>query len=592
MEPSMEPTLPPSLESRREQLFPTLSSQDIARLRRFGTVRSLSAGAPLLTAGSSIPGLQVLLTGQARVRARNGGTEGTTFSYGPGSLVGELSSLSGAASLVDVAASTDVTALLIAAQRLRDLMVEEVELGERIMRALILRRVWLLEVGAGGPIIVGRQSNRDVLRLETYLGRNGYPHKRLDPELDQCASALIERFAVQADELPIVLCPNGELLRNPSEGQLARCLGLLRPVGSDQLFDVAIVGAGPAGLGAAVYAASEGLKVLVVDCRSFGGQAGASARIENYLGFPTGIRGLALMARAHTQAQKFGAEVLIPAQVMSLRQLPSKALPSRAEGCFELKLTDGTLVNARSIVIASGAEYRRLPLPNAADFEGVSLHYWASPLEARLCAAQEVVLVGGGNSAGQAAVYLSVHAAKVWMIVRGSSLTATMSEYLCERIAAQPNIEVVLESEVVELTGTQSELERVAWRHRRTQATTSRSIRHLFLLIGAEPNTSWLSECEIAVDNKGFVRADAFAAGDRLPFETSIRGVFAIGDIRADSVKRVAAAVGEGAQVVAALHRYLADAPGNTAAVAAPAAAGVAGAPPAGTPPPRELAHG
>ncbi|HEX4049767.1 MAG TPA: FAD-dependent oxidoreductase [Steroidobacteraceae bacterium] len=552
----MDATLPPSFESRRDQIFPTLSAPDIARLQRFGTLRSVPAGSPLVTAGSTVPGLQVILTGQALVTPRHEETDGATIPYGPGSMVGELSSLSGAAALVDVIASSEVTALLIPAQRLRDLMVEEVELGERIMRSLILRRAWLLQVAVGGPIIVGRQSNRDVLRLETYLNRNGYPHRRLDPEQDHCALTLIERFAVHPDELPIVLCPNGDLLRNPAEGQLARCLGLLRAISADQVFDVAIVGAGPAGLGAAVYAASEGLKAIVVDCRSFGGQAGASARIENYLGFPTGIRGLALMARAHTQAQKFGAEMVIPAQVLSLRQQEG------SEGMrFELKLADQTSITARSVVIASGAEYRRLPLQNASEFEGISLHYWASPLEARLCSAQEVVLVGGGNSAGQAAVYLSAHAAKVSMIVRGAALRQTMSEYLCERIAAQSNIDVLLDSEVVQLQGADGQLQAVTWLHRPTQVTTSREIHHLFLLIGADPNTSWLSECDVNVDAKGFVRADAFALNDRLPFETSLRGVFAIGDIRADSVKRVAAAVGEGAQVVAALHRYLAPVP-------------------------------
>lgn len=546
----MEGTLPPSLENRRDQIFPTLTDVEITRLRRFGTSRSMAAGALMVTAGDTVPGLQVLLTGQALVKPRYDETD-AAIRYGPGSLVGELSSLSGAAALVDVIATSDSTALLIPAQRLRDLMVEEVELGERIMRALILRRVWLLEIAVGGPIIVGRESNRDVLRLETYLNRNGYPHKRLDPEHDRCALTLIEHFAVHTDELPIVLCPNGNLLRNPSESQLARCLGLLRPISADHVYDVAIVGAGPAGLGAAVYAASEGLKVIVIDCRSFGGQAGASARIENYLGFPTGIRGLALMARAHTQAQKFGAETAIPVEVKSLRQL-------YAGTGFELQLADGTHVRSRAVVIASGAEYRQLPVANASEYDGISLHYWASPLEARLCSAQEVVLVGGGNSAGQAAVYLSEHAAKVWMVVRGSALGNSMSEYLCTRVSAQPNIEVLLESEVVDLQGANGQLAGVTWRNRRTNATTSRAVQHLFLLIGADPNTSWLSDCKVEVDSKGFVHADPFASNGRLPFETSLPGVFAIGDIRADSVKRVAAAVGEGAQVVAALHRYLA----------------------------------
>jgi thioredoxin reductase (NADPH) len=549
----MAAPLPATLETRRDQIFPTLTAAEIERLQRFGSVRSYAAGTALVTAGSPSPGLLVIHSGTARVRSHDehmGGRE--IVDHTAGSVAGELTSLSGTASLADVIAATDVNALLIASARLRDLMVEEVVLGERIMRALILRRVALLESTLVGPIIVGRETNRDVLRLEGFLGNNGYPHRRLDPDSDSCARTLVERFEVTRDELPIVLCPNGQLLRNPSEHQLARCLGLSREIERDTLYDVAIVGAGPAGLGAAVYAASEGLKVVVLECRAFGGQAGASARIENYLGFPTGIRGLALMARAFTQAQKFGAEMAIPEEV--------EALAEQSGGDarrFQLTLAGGDQVSARSVVIASGAEYRRLQLPNLADFEGTSVHYWASPLEAQLCAAQEVALVGAGNSAGQAAVYLSAHAAKVWMIVRGRSLTATMSRYLCERIAAQPNIEVLLENEVVELQGENGELQSIAWRDRNSGATTRRPLHHLFLLIGADPNTAWLSQSDVEVDDRGFVRADPFASDGRLPFQTNRAGVFAIGDIRSGSIKRVAGAVGEGAQVVATLHRYL-----------------------------------
>ncbi len=568
-------TLPASLESRREQMFPTLTEPEIARLQRFGSTRTYAPGAAIVTAGSPTPGLLLLLSGEARVSAHEEELRGQSMvQYRPGGLMGELSSLSGTPALMDVAAISEVTAVVIPAPRLRDLMIEEAELGERIMRALILRRVLLLELGLGGPIIVGRETNRDVLRLESFLNNNGHPHRRLDPDEDRCALTLIERFGVNRSELPIVLCPNGNLLRNPTESQLARCLGLLRSVSPDDLYDVAIVGAGPAGLGAAVYAASEGLKVVVLDCRAFGGQAGASTRIENYLGFPTGIRGLALMARANTQAQKFGADMVIPAEVRTLRE--QEAGGGRR---FELTLGDGGVALARSVVVASGAAYRRLQLANLSEFEGTSVHYWASRLEAQLCAAQEVALVGGGNSAGQAVVYLSAHVPKVWMIVRGSSLSATMSRYLCDRIAAQPNIEVVLESEVIALQGEGGQLASITWRDRRSGATTDRPIHHLFLLIGADPNTAWLSQCDIEVDSKGFVAADAFAANDRLPFQTNRPGIFAIGDIRAGSVKRVAAAVGEGAQVVAALHRYLAQVPESRSAADAPDTASAAVAP-------------
>jgi thioredoxin reductase (NADPH) len=557
----MADPLPSNLEMRREQIFPNLTAAEIDRLQRFGLVRTYAAGTALLTAGSPSPGLQVIVSGTASVQPHDEHLRGREIvAHRAGALVGELAGLSGTAALADVIATSDVDALLISTARLRDLMVEEVELGERIMRALILRRVALLESTVVGPVIVGRDTNRDVVRLEGFLSNNGYPNRRLDPDSDSCARTLLERFAVNRDELPIVLCPNGMLLRNPTENQLARCLGLLRAVDRDNLYDVAIVGAGPAGLSTAVYAASEGLKVVVLDCRAFGGQAGASARIENYLGFPTGIRGLALMGRAHAQAQKFGAEIAIPEEVKTL----AEQFNGNAKR-FQLTLADGDVVSTRSVVIASGAEYRRLPLPNLADFEGTSVHYWASPLEARLCAAQEVALVGAGNSAGQAAVYLSAHAAKVWMIVRGRSLDITMSRYLCERIAAQPNLEVLLETEVVELQGEHSELRSIAWQDRRTGTMTRQSLHHLFLLIGADPNTAWLRQCDVEVDPKGFVRADPFAANGRLPFQTSRAGVFAIGDIRAGSIKRVAAAVGEGAQVVATLHRYLEQTAHNTA---------------------------
>lgn len=557
----MAALLSATLEARREQIFPTLDAAEMQRLQRFGPMRNYAAGTALATAGSPTPGLLVILSGTARVQPHDAHLRDREIvEHRAGSLVGELTSLSGAAALVDVIARTDVDALQISSARLRDLMIEEVDLGERIMRALILRRVALLESTIAGPVIVGRETNRDVLRLEGFLSKNGYPHRRLDPDTDSCALTLLERFEVSRDELPIVLCPNGGILRNPTENQLGRCLGLSRTVAGKNLYDVAIVGAGPAGLGAAVYAASEGLKVVVLDGHSFGGQAGASARIENYLGFPTGIRGLALMGRAYTQAQKFGAEMAIPEEVKSLTEDLSGNVKR-----FLLMLGTGDVVSARSVVIASGAEYRRLPLPNVADFEGTSVHYWASPLEARLCAAQEVALVGAGNSAGQAAVYLSAHASKVWMIVRGRSLGTTMSRYLCDRIAAQPNIEVLLETDVVDLQGENGALRSVSWQDRRTGTTVRRPLQHLFQFIGADPCTTWLGQCDVEVDAKGFVRADPFAGNGRLPFQTNRAGVFAIGDIRSGSVKRVAAAVGEGAQVVPTLHQYLEQAVQNSA---------------------------
>jgi thioredoxin reductase (NADPH) len=420
------------------------------------------------------------------------------------------------------------------------------------MRALILRRVALLDTGTGGPIIVGSADSGDVLRLEGFLTRNGHPHQRFDPRADPCAQTLIERFRIAPRELPIVLCPDGRLLRNPSDVELARCIGLVKPIDPDKIYDVVIVGAGPAGLAASVYAGSEGLSVLVLDCRSFGGQAGASARIENYLGFPTGITGLALMARAYHQAQKFGVEMAIPDEVGSLQG----QTVSDDEG-FLLTLANNERVRARAVVIASGARYRRLDVENLAALEGSSVHYWASPLEGRLCVGQEVALVGAGNSAGQAAVYLSSQVAKVWLIARGPSLGASMSRYLVERITARPNIEVLTETTVTALEGQDGVLEAIRYRSHRSGEEIRRAIRHLFLFIGADPNTAWLSGSGVRLDDKGFVRT---GANILRPLETSLPGAFAIGDVRAGSVKRVAAAVGEGAQVVAALHAFLAEA--------------------------------
>jgi thioredoxin reductase (NADPH) len=382
----------------------------------------------------------------------------------------------------------------------------------------------------------------------------------LDPDGDACARTLVERFSVGPSQLPIVLCANGGLLRNPSESELARCLGLVRPIDPDRVYDVAIVGAGPAGLAAAVYAASEGLSVIVLDVRAFGGQAGASARIENYLGFPTGISGMALMARAFNQAEKFGAEMAIPDEVVRLR-----CRPPGAEASFELELANEERVGARSVVVASGVRYRRIDVPQLAEFEAASVHYWATLLEGRLCAGQEVALIGAGNSAGQAAVYLAGQVDRLWLLARGPRLEASMSRYLVDRIAALPNVEVRVGSQVTALEGGSGMLEGVRWRHFASGEVTRRPIRHLFLFVGADPNTAWLSQSDVALDDKGFVRTGADLGDGSRPLETSCPGVFAIGDVRAGSVKRVAAAVGEGAQVVATLHAFLADRGGEAA---------------------------
>ena len=544
---------------RHEQTFPALTPQEIARMRRFGEIVTFKDGERLFETGKPGPGMFVLLSGHVTITQRDGlGHVTPVIDQGPGQFLAEIGQLSGRVALVDGHAEGDVETLLIPPDRLRALLVAEADLGERIMRALILRRVNLIQAGAGGPVLIGPADSGGVVRLRGFLTRNGIPHHLLDPVTDHDAAALIERYSPSPDDWPLAVVADGAVLRNPSESELARAVGMIRGVAKGKVYDVAIVGSGPAGLSTAVYAASEGLSVAVCDARSFGGQAGASARIENYLGFPIGISGIALTARAFNQAQKFGAEVMIPVEVKALDC-------SRNDGAFGLKLDSGDDLRAKSIVVASGARYRRPEIANLADFEGRGVWYWASPIEARLCAEQEVVLVGGGNSAGQAAVFLSGHAGKVIMVIRGGGLGASMSRYLIERIEATPNIELMFNTEVVGLEGVpNASLERVRLRSRLSGEDSTIEIRNLFLFVGADPATGWLEGCGVMVDRGGFVVTGAQckkARGDLASaLETSVPGVFAVGDVRSGSVKRVGGAIGEGAQVVAALHGFLGDA--------------------------------
>ena len=551
-----------TIDNRNEQMFPKLTPNEIDRLHRFGEVRNYAPGEALFVTGSVAPGMYVLIKGSVRVTRRDPlGHSAPIAEQGPGDFVAEVGQLSGQPAFVDVHAIDDVEALLIPPENLRALMIEEPELGERIMHALILRRVALIEVGAGGPVLIGAENSPDVIRLQGFLARNAYPHQLLDPAQDQDAAKLVEQYAPNPSDLPLAVCPKGTILKNPNETELARALGMVPIDERDQTYDVAVVGAGPAGLSTAVYAASEGLSVIVFDTRAFGGQAGASARIENYLGFPAGISGQALTGRAYVQAQKFGARVMIPSEVVRL---------DPTETALGLHLTDGRRVKAATVVVATGARYRRLGVPNLSDFEGRGVWYWASPIEARLCRDEEIVLVGGGNSAGQAAVFLRSFAKKIWMLVRGSGLAESMSQYLIDRIKAIDNIEVLTQTEIVALYGSrEKQLERVRWRNNVTGEETEKPIRHVFCFIGAEPATGWLRDSGIALDGKNFVltgsdvpsdaRPSNNGSGRPLPLETSVRGVFASGDVRSGSVKRVGAAIGEGAVVGAELHVARAD---------------------------------
>ena len=503
----------------------------------------------------------VVLSGLVAITQRDGLGHVTPIAeQGMGQFLAEVGQLSSHAALVDGTAEGDVETLLIPPEGLRSLLVTEAVLGERIMRALILRRVALIQGGAGGAVLIGSPAAADIIRLEGFLTRNGFPHHLLDPANEPEAREVIGRYADVAGGLPLVVCPDGSVLGNPSEATLAHQIGMTAASRSNFVYDVAVVGAGPAGLSTAVYASSEGLSVAVLDARAYGGQAGASARIENYFGFPTGISGQALTARAFIQAQKFGADVMIP--------LATKTLDcSRADGVFALVVDGGERIQARTVVVASGARYRHPAIADISRFEGRGVWYWASQIEARLCAGEEVILVGGGNSAGQGAVFLSAHASKVRMMVRGPGLAESMSRYLIDRIAATSNIELMTQTEIIALNGVAGAgLEKVRWLDHRAGVETEAPIRNVFLFVGADPATEWLQGCGVALDKAGFVitgsRPDNGGGAVPSSLESSVPGVFAVGDVRSGSVKRVGGAIGEGAQVVAAIYNFLARSEG------------------------------
>ena len=557
----MADAAPSELLSRRHQMFPLLGEADLARMHRFGTLQSHARGTHLVTAGEPSPGLFVVMNGVVAVSQRDGlGHVTPIVRHGRGHFMGEVGTLSGKPALVDGIAEDDVEVLLLLPGQLRALIIAEADLGERLVRALILRRVALIEAGASGPVLIGRPGSADLVRLQNFLRRNGEPYHVVDAGHDDGAAAMMEQYGAAIGET-LVVCPDGAVLLNPTEDALARCIGMVDTADHDELFDVAVVGAGPAGLSTAVYAASEGLRVVVLDCRAYGGQAGASARIENYLGFPTGISGGALAGRAFVQAQKFGAELLIPAEAQKLdcaRSGPDRELIVR--------LADGRRLRARTVVIASGASYRRPGVPRLAEFEGRGIWYWASAIEATMCAQTEVALVGGGNSAGQAAVFLSQHASTVHLLVRGPGLAASMSRYLIDRIEATPNIVLRPHTEITLLHGDRrAGLNSVSWRDHLTGVEEQRDLRNVFLFAGADPETRWLEGCHVRVDRNGFVFTGAAASEPAdgfqpAPLETSVPGVFAVGDVRSGSVKRVGGAIGEGAAAVAQIHQYLAAA--------------------------------
>ncbi|MCK1446684.1 FAD-dependent oxidoreductase [Bradyrhizobium sp. 48] len=550
------------LVERADQVFPALVTEQIEIVKRFcgGEARIFAAGDVIFRVGDLHAPAWFVIDGWMEVSRRDGlSREAAVGTYKTGQFSGELSQLAGRPSLTSGRAGPQgCSAISLDAIHLRALVIGSADVGELVMRAFILRRVALITEGGAGTVLIGRFGTPELVRLQGFLTRNGYPHIVMDPSSDDEAQALIDRLGIAPSELPLMVCPNGTVLRAPTDVETAACLGITPTLDPEIIYDIAVVGAGPAGLATAVYAASEGLTVLVLDQRAAGGQAGASARIENYLGFPTGISGRALAGRAISQAMKFGAAIAVPLQVARLISDPDPT----SHGPMTLELSDGRAVRALATVAASGARYRRPDIPGLETFEGAGVSYWASPIEARLCEGEEVAVIGGGNSAGQAVVFLSPTVKRLHWVIRGEGLSATMSRYLIDRIAALDNIELYVETEVFALEGDQSGgLTGIRMKRRSTGAVHLQRLRHLFLFIGADPNSAWLEKTAL-LDEKGFLRTGEVFRGDArrcgrasLPLETSIPRVFAVGDVRSGSTKRVAAAVGEGAAVVASIHQ-------------------------------------
>jgi thioredoxin reductase (NADPH) len=545
-------------EERREQMFPTLNDAQLKRLAAHAERRSVGAGETLIEPGDPSRGLHVILSGALELLRPGLAGEELIVVQKAGEFTGEISVLSGRRSLVRGRMKEAGEVLYLDDERLRRVVQGDTELSDIFMRAFILRRVGLLTQGLGDATLIGSSHSADTLRLREFLTRNGHPHTYLDVERDKSVQELLDRFHVRVSDVPVLICRSELVLKNPTNAEVAECFGFNRALDPAKLRDVVVVGAGPAGLAAAVYAASEGLDVLVLETDAPGGQAGTSSKIENYLGFPTGISGEALAGRAITQAQKFGAEISVART--------AERLVCDSKKTYEIGLSDGSVVHARTVIVATGVRYRKLELPNLQRFEGVGIHYGATHIEAQLCRDEEVIVVGGGNSAGQAAVFLSGHARHVHMLVRSGGLAETMSRYLIRRIEEIPNITLRTRTEVVALEG-EERLQGVRWRG--PDGTIDvRPISHVFLMTGGAPHTDWLDGC-VARDEKGFVKTGADLLRDELvgwplpraPYllETNRPGVFAVGDVRSGSVKRVASAVGEGSICVQLVHRTLAE---------------------------------
>jgi thioredoxin reductase (NADPH) len=547
----------PLTSSRIEKIFPKLTPAQIDRIAAHGHIRSVQSGEVLIEQGHSAAPFFVVVSGELEVVRPSVPVETLVTIYESGQFTGEVGTLSGRRSLFRVRATKPSKIIELDRQQMLALIQTDAELGEILMRAFILRRVELIAAGVGDVVLVGSTYSASTHRIKEFLMRNGQPYSYMNLERDPDVQNLVDSFQISASEIPVLICRGQLVLRNPSNQEIADCLGFNESIEQTHVRDLIIIGAGPSGLAAAVYGASEGLDVMVLETGSPGGQAGSSSKIENYLGFPTGISGQDLAARAYFQAQKFGTDIVIA----KAKRLVCDRKP------YVVEIENGARIPARTIVIATGAEYRRPPCKHLSRFEGVGVYYGATFVEAQLCGGEEVIVVGGGNSAGQAAVFLAETTKRVHMLVRSAGLAESMSRYLIRRIEETPTIVLRPYTQIVAVEGG-DHLEFVRWQNNQTGQTEEHEIRHLFVMTGADPNTSWLDGC-IALDDKGFIKTgpdllpeDLGAAGWPIPrppylLETSLPGVFAVGDVRGGSIKRVASAVGEGSIAISFIHKVL-----------------------------------
>ena len=543
---------------QREKLFPTLTASQIERVAAYGKKRQASAGEVLIEQGDYNLPFVVVISGSLEVVRNTDTGEELVVVYTAGNFLGDVTMLSSRRSLMRARMRDAGEIVEIDRRSLQGVVQSDAELGDIFMRAFILRRIELIAHGWGDAVVLGSSNSAGTLRIREFLSRNGHPYSYIDLDHDSGVQEVLDRFHVDARDVPILICRGKLVLRNPTTEQVADCLGFNEGIEPGHLRDVIIVGAGPAGLSSAVYAASEGLSTLVVETTAPGGQAGSSSKIENYLGFPTGISGQELAGRAYIQAQKFGAEMMV---ARSAIRLNCDRKP------YMVEMDDGMRFATRTVVIATGAQYRKLPLENLSRFEGTGVYYGATSIEAQMCGREEVVVVGGGNSAGQAAVFLSGTAGHVHILIRSDALASTMSRYLVRRIEENPAITLHTNTEMAALEG-DGQLERVQWRNNQTGKVEDRTIRHVFVMTGANPNTQWLNGCAVQ-DKQGFLRtgsaltpedlASAHWPHSRAPylFETSLPGVFAVGDVRSGNTKRIASAVGEGSVAISLVHQVL-----------------------------------